>query len=217
MKYYRLCIAALAVAASIPSAVSAATLVKYSDRAAFGAAAGNTRTENFNSISTDIDLSQLLNMGAFTLKNVRPSGPHGYSRVDAAPFNGANSVNGTTYIENNLYSMPGLCESFLSVEFDSAITAFGVDFAGYFDVLVDGQFLNTYSLPSGFFGFISDTPFKRIEFRANQGTGQRSLIDNFTFSAAGVPEPATWAMMIFGMGAVGASMRRRRASKIAFV
>lgn len=29
--------------------------------------------------------------------------------------------------------------------------------------------------------------------------------------AGGVPEPATWAMMILGLGAVGAAMRRRRA------
>ena len=37
--------------------------------------------------------------------------------------------------------------------------------------------------------------------------------DNFTFDAAtttpAVPEPATWAMMIAGFGAVGAAMRRR--------
>lgn len=30
------------------------------------------------------------------------------------------------------------------------------------------------------------------------------------FGAAAVPEPATWAFMIFGFGAVGASMRRRK-------
>ncbi len=38
--------------------------------------------------------------------------------------------------------------------------------------------------------------------------------DNFgsiTFSIAAVPEPATWALMILGFGAVGAAMRRRGA------
>lgn len=36
-----------------------------------------------------------------------------------------------------------------------------------------------------------------------------------TISFASVPEPATWAMMILGLGAVGFSMRRRT-TKIAF-
>ena len=37
------------------------------------------------------------------------------------------------------------------------------------------------------------------------------------FDASAVPEPATWGMMIFGLGAVGASMRRRKLStKISF-
>jgi len=39
--------------------------------------------------------------------------------------------------------------------------------------------------------------------------------DNFTVTrgdAGAVPEPASWAMMIFGLGAVGASLRRRRTS-----
>lgn len=33
--------------------------------------------------------------------------------------------------------------------------------------------------------------------------------------AGGVPEPATWAMMIMGFGAIGATIRRRRATAVA--
>lgn len=36
-----------------------------------------------------------------------------------------------------------------------------------------------------------------------------SHADFFGFSAGGVPEPATWAMMLLGFGAVGFSLRRR--------
>jgi hypothetical protein len=35
---------------------------------------------------------------------------------------------------------------------------------------------------------------------------------NVAFEAAAVPEPATWAMMLLGFGAIGFSLRRRRSS-----
>lgn len=40
------------------------------------------------------------------------------------------------------------------------------------------------------------------------------IFDNFSFdtAVAGVPEPATWAMMIGGFGLIGSAMRRRRVS-----
>ncbi len=47
------------------------------------------------------------------------------------------------------------------------------------------------------------------------GSGNRANFDDFVFnSQGGVPEPASWAMMIFGLGAVGATMRRRGARMI---
>lgn len=46
------------------------------------------------------------------------------------------------------------------------------------------------------------------------GEAQPSISGSFTFSSpsmiAGVPEPASWAMLIAGFGLTGASMRRRR-------
>lgn len=38
-------------------------------------------------------------------------------------------------------------------------------------------------------------------------------VDNFA-SISAVPEPATWGMMLIGFGAIGASMRRRRAAGV---
>lgn len=47
--------------------------------------------------------------------------------------------------------------------------------------------------------------------------GGPSIASNFEVAAAGtVPEPASWAMMILGVGAVGGAMRRRRAAAPAF-
>jgi hypothetical protein len=36
------------------------------------------------------------------------------------------------------------------------------------------------------------------------------LLDNVKLSITPIPEPASWAMMLFGIGAVGAAMRRRQ-------
>ena len=48
------------------------------------------------------------------------------------------------------------------------------------------------------------------------GTANQTGYDNITFGSAnpGVPEPATWAMMIMGFGLVGASMRRRGVARV---
>ena len=44
------------------------------------------------------------------------------------------------------------------------------------------------------------------------GSTSGAVFDDFTFNTAvsAVPEPATWAMMIIGFGAVGVTVRRRR-------
>ena len=39
---------------------------------------------------------------------------------------------------------------------------------------------------------------------------------SYTLTAKAVPEPASWAMMIGGLGLMGAAMRRRPSAKIAF-
>lgn len=47
--------------------------------------------------------------------------------------------------------------------------------------------------------------------------GNASYGGNVNFTLAAVPEPATWAMMIAGIGAVGVAMRRRSATaRVAF-
>ncbi len=52
----------------------------------------------------------------------------------------------------------------------------------------------------------------KIIFRSS---GNSFEFDSLAAGGAGVPEPATWAMLIMGFGALGAAMRRRRALALA--
>ena len=41
-----------------------------------------------------------------------------------------------------------------------------------------------------------------------------TYVDNISVTGGGVPEPATWAMMVMGVGGLGAMLRRRRQSAL---
>jgi hypothetical protein len=64
-----------------------------------------------------------------------------------------------------------------------------------------------FSITSGF-----NSGMNTIDFIVNNGGGPTALRVEMTGAAdlAGVPEPATWAMMLAGFGGVGALMRSRR-------
>lgn len=47
-------------------------------------------------------------------------------------------------------------------------------------------------------------------YDTNPAVNSLMVFDNLTVETGAVPEPATWALMIFGFGAVGAMMRRQR-------
>lgn len=67
------------------------------------------------------------------------------------------------------------------------------------------------------FTFTASGPMTTLTFKGDAasstgsaGVAYGAALDNVSVTA--VPEPATWAMMIAGVGLVGASMRRRRAN-----
>lgn len=68
------------------------------------------------------------------------------------------------------------------------------------------------------FGSIALDGFSGLSVKTTGLTaGQNVFTQGPVGVPAGVPEPATWAMLILGMGAVGSSLRyRRRAMRVAF-
>jgi len=65
------------------------------------------------------------------------------------------------------------------------------------------------------------TPLNSVSYFGSTGVappafGSLTGIFSGGFAAAGVPEPATWGMMILGFGAIGGALRRRAGAKLAF-
>ena len=111
-------------------------------------------------------------------------------------------------------------------------TGLNIDAGGSFFLVFDDASLlvdeNRYSMPVNanggimYWGVVFDAPVHKVEFTR---TRNQSLdvfgLDGISFNVApppppppppvgGVPEPATWAMLIAGFGLTGAASRRRR-------
>lgn len=67
--------------------------------------------------------------------------------------------------------------------------------------VLDGQ---SFIGPANITSYVFDT------VTTNGAVGLRSLSVSSPLDVGAVPEPATWVMMLFGFGAVGYSMRRKR-------
>jgi hypothetical protein len=112
--------------------------------------------------------------------------------------------------------------------FTDPISAFGFYISGLQTDIVaqqtltfsDGstQVIDTPSAINGGGAFIGFTDFgKSIVSLTYNATSDIVAIDDIRFFAGpAVPEPATWAMMIAGFGAVGFAMRRRRNVTVSF-
>lgn len=113
-----------------------------------------------------------------------------------------------------LFSLNGLTN--FSFYMGSADTYNSIQFIGadYNETLNGGQFTGGYTGQSWDWGTRVNFDFggatvNQVILRSSNNSFE---VDNFAGSLAAVPEPATWAVMIMGFGAVGAVIRRRRAS-----
>jgi hypothetical protein len=172
---------------------------------------------------------------AFGTGSSLPTGEFVYQNdpVATPPAGGAFAVNGLV----ELLSLGGT--QYLAIERSFTVGApgtgytiklYGIDTAGATNVLGQQSLAPGFTPVSKKLLFNLDSlgiPLDNIEgvtFGPTLSTGERSLVliadDNFAstqkqqllaFAVGSVPEPASWALMILGFGAVGFVMRRRPA------
>lgn len=200
---------------SLESAAQAAKLVKHFNRDAFVMAAGAVQTETFDSYVSDVTATPTLDFGIFKMTDSRQSGAPGPLQIDAAAFQSP-SINGSTFARASVSNgRSGIPEAWVEIEFAAATTGFGADWLstnnGIVRLEIDGVAVEETVGGNAFFGFTSDTAFKRVRLVGPSfGNSTTYRLDNITVAeATSVPEPAAWALMIAGFGLVGGSLRRR--------
>ena len=115
-------------------------------------------------------------------------------------------------------TLPQDGDRYLTGPFTAEISKDGVHFKSYGGSLtIDGSTTNPIEL----FGGSKTAEFIRYDFGASPtyygagGVGVSQLLANSVGVQGGVPEPATWAVMLCGLGLAGASLRQRRALAVA--
>ena len=216
----KLAIAAAVIAAGL-SAPSYAAITVYTSQASFLAAVGTAGVDTFAGFSTT---------GSTPSPIVRTAGAYGYTgSVSTTSFFGAGTAanpwlstnTATDTMTFNAFT-GGTIAGFGGNFFGSDIT--GAFAAGNITLTAtDASGTTTYTLvaptTASFIGFVSTTGILSATVASVQPTSGFlwPTVDNLTLAAPravtpGVPEPATWAMMIVGFGLVGGAMRRRAVS-----
>lgn len=225
----------LIVAACVFAASTATAQTSYTNKSAFLTAAGTTQTETFSSAPVGAFTTTAgtfnANFDGFSVTG-RNNGNYVGIATGAVSSSGPNTPIPGVFVGQNFLSFANQTGGIVSmtINLNQATTAFGFDWFNtdltdsYAVNIPGGTVFNSppftlagSSATQGFFGLVSSTPFTSVVITNNRTGGYLSDmgLDNFVTNGFGsvvgsVPEPSTWAMMLIGFGAIGASMRRKR-------
>lgn len=185
-----------AVSAVVLSSTAHASFVTFTDRAAWELAVGGSFSqETFDDAITT----------GFTLQEVGSGHSSG--------------ISGGVYHDRTVRDT-----TFTNYNFTSMINAFGANWdlrpggAGQgLQLFLGGQVVTPQianSFSGGFFGVVSTTSFNVVTVRSGStdGLAETHDVDNVVFTSA-VPEPESYALMLAGLGLMGAIARRRKAKQ----
>jgi hypothetical protein len=190
------CFGVAAVAVMALSSSANASIITFTDRAAWESAVhGLFSEETFSTASTN----------GFTIDQI--GGGH------------SSGIAGGVFHDRVV-----LDDSYTTYNFNAAIYAFGASwdltpggagqglqlFAG--SEAVSTQISNNYA--GGFFGVVSTNAFSSFSVHSGSfsGSAETHDVDNLVFAAA-VPEPESYAMLLAGLGLMGAIVRRRKSKQ----
>jgi hypothetical protein len=181
---------------------------------------GATRTEGFESLS--VGFSSTFSIAGASVSLSAPNYGNGFSGISNTTFGNLYGFN-TTAGGSNWLGFPGGSATFT---FTKPTNSFGFFTTGVQTIFTsdlsvnfnDGQ-SEQLSLPINvnggvsYFGFTDSSSIKSITISdiSNDAWG----IDDVSFNFSAVPEPATWALMLLGIGGLGATMRSRRKQALA--
>ena len=196
-----------------------ASTTVYNNSAAFNAAiAGHQHVEDFSSGTAG---QTIANGGSFNGATYTATG--GASLSGTIITNQFNSFSGLSLGGNNSPAQFFFGGDSVTVTFAAPVYAVGVFFnvkmnSGNFVLTAAGGTASSdssvYDTSTFVFdGLVSDTNFTSATFFSADGgadTASYNIPEIITAAAGVVPEPATWAMMLMGLGGLGAMLRRRR-------
>ena len=215
-------LAAAVLASSVIAGTADAAIAVYTSQASFEAAATNRGVDTFNNLSViqyPSPLRRTAGSFAYTATVLRD-----VATTSAQAFYGAGDADRwlSTNIAGDIVSFGG---------WSSSVSAIG---GLFFGTKENGSFLANPGgvtvtatdsggtvtrvildpTTSSFLGFVSTGGLSLLTVRTNMtATSVWPAVNNLTLARAAVvtpvPEPASWAMMILGMAAVGVTMRRR--------
>jgi PEP-CTERM motif len=210
----------MGAATVLAAPAQAATFVSVGGPASFAAPVSAAAVINFNvGVPAGLSGNYIIQSGSNSL-GASPFGSDGsrYLSVAGSPPNGpsATLMFGGAYSTFSLYW--GSIDTYNTLELlDTAGNLIGTVASSTFTGIQVGPPANgAQGLPATnrrvtFTKSATDAMIGGIRLNSTQNSFE---IDNVALGA--VPEPATWAMMILGFGAIGGAMRARRRTRVAF-